>query len=197
MGTGVHRAEADADAGRPQGEAQGEPGGEGATATRLAHPLEPLARLARRFGGRRALAPAEHDRQGAGDEGLCVHRRGGKAVRAECEAMTLERPEVEPPEGDIPFELGIDDITAGDGDEAVAGKTVTVHYVGVAFRTGEEFDASWNRGEPFRFKLGKGQVIPGWDQGVQGMKVGGCPRPSSPSAVAYGARGAGWGFPPP
>jgi peptidylprolyl isomerase len=105
--------------------------------------------------------------------------------------MTLERPEVEPPDGDIPFELGIDDLTVGDGDEATAGKKVTVHYVGVSFLTGEEFDASWNRGQPFEFKLGKGQVIPGWDQGVAGMKVGGRRRLTIPSAMAYGARGAG------
>jgi peptidylprolyl isomerase len=105
--------------------------------------------------------------------------------------MTLERPEVEPPEGDIPFELGIDDLVAGDGEEAAAGKKVTVHYVGVSFVTGEEFDASWNRGQPFEFRLGKGQVIPGWDQGVAGMRVGGRRRLTIPSAMAYGARGAG------
>jgi len=105
--------------------------------------------------------------------------------------MTLERPEVEPPEGDIPFELGIDDLAVGDGDEATAGKKVTVHYVGVSFLTGEQFDASWERGQPFEFKLGKGQVIPGWDQGVAGMKVGGRRRLTIPSAMAYGARGAG------
>jgi peptidylprolyl isomerase len=105
--------------------------------------------------------------------------------------MTLERPEVEPPEGDIPFELGIDDLAVGDGDEATAGKKVTVHYVGVSFLTGEQFDASWERGQPFEFKLGKGQVIPGWDQGVAGMKVGGRRRLTIPSALAYGARGAG------
>ena len=105
--------------------------------------------------------------------------------------MTLERPEVDPPEGDIPFELGIDDLTVGDGDEAAAGKKVTVHYVGVSFLTGEQFDASWDRGQPFEFKLGKGQVIPGWDQGVAGMKVGGRRRLTIPSAMAYGARGAG------
>ncbi len=64
-------------------------------------------------------------------------------------------------------------------------------YVGVAFRSGEEFDASWNRGQPFEFKLGKGQVIPGWDAGVQGMKVGGRRRLTIPSAMGYGARGAG------
>jgi peptidylprolyl isomerase len=105
--------------------------------------------------------------------------------------VSLERPEVDPPEGDIPFELGIDDLVVGDGDEAVSGQKVTVHYVGVSFLTGEEFDASWNRGQPFEFKLGKGQVIPGWDQGVAGMRVGGRRRLTIPSALAYGARGAG------
>ena len=63
--------------------------------------------------------------------------------------MTPERPEIEKPEGDIPFELGIDDLTVGEGDEATKGKKVSVHYVGVAFSTGDEFDASWNRGQPF------------------------------------------------
>jgi peptidylprolyl isomerase len=105
--------------------------------------------------------------------------------------MTLERPEVDPPIGDIPYELGLDDLVVGDGDEATAGRKVTVHYVGVAFSTGEEFDASWNRGQPFEFKLGKGQVILGWDQGVAGMRVGGRRRLTIPSAMAYGARGAG------
>jgi peptidylprolyl isomerase len=104
-----------------------------------------------------------------------------------------ERPTIEKPEGDIPFELGIDDLVVGDGDEATPGKNVTVHYVGVAFRSGAEFDASWNRGEPFRFKLGKGQVIPGWDTGVTGMRVGGRRKLTIPSAMAYGARGAGNG----
>ncbi len=105
--------------------------------------------------------------------------------------MTLERPDVDPPDGDVPFELGVDDLVVGEGDEAIAGKKVTVHYVGVSFTTGEEFDASWNRGQPFQFRLGKGQVIPGWDQGVAGMRVGGRRRLTIPSALAYGARGAG------
>jgi peptidylprolyl isomerase len=102
-----------------------------------------------------------------------------------------ERPTIAKPDGDIPFELGIEDLEVGTGDEAVAGKKVTVHYVGVAFRSGEEFDASWNRGQPFEFKLGKGQVIPGWDQGVAGMRVGGRRKLTIPSAMGYGARGAG------
>ena len=105
--------------------------------------------------------------------------------------MPLERPEIDPPEGDIPMELGIDDIVVGDGAEATSGSRVSVHYVGVSFLTGEQFDASWDRGQPFEFKLGKGQVIPGWDQGVAGMKVGGRRRLTIPSAMAYGARGAG------
>ena len=105
--------------------------------------------------------------------------------------MTLERPQIEQPEGDVPFELVVEDLVVGDGDEATAGNKVTVHYVGVSFSTGAEFDASWNRGRPFEFKLGKGQVITGWDAGVQGMKVGGRRKLTIPSAMAYGARGAG------
>jgi peptidylprolyl isomerase len=103
----------------------------------------------------------------------------------------MERPQIEKPTGDIPFELVVDDLVIGDGEEARPGSNVTVHYVGVSFSTGDEFDASWNRGQPFQFKLGKGQVIPGWDRGVAGMRVGGRRKLTIPSAMAYGARGAG------
>ena len=105
--------------------------------------------------------------------------------------MALEKPTIEKPEGDIPFELGVEDIVVGDGEEAVKGSKVAVHYVGVSFSTGDEFDASWNRNETFKFKLGAGNVIPGWDAGVVGMKVGGRRKLTIPSAMAYGARGAG------
>jgi peptidylprolyl isomerase len=105
--------------------------------------------------------------------------------------VTAQRPQIEKPEGDLPFELGTEDIVVGDGDEAAKGTKVTVHYVGVSFRSGEEFDASWDRERPFEFRLGKGQVIPGWDAGVLGMKVGGRRKLTIPSAMAYGARGAG------
>jgi len=105
--------------------------------------------------------------------------------------LPLERPQIEKPEGDIPFELVVEDVLDGDGDEATKGSKVAVHYVGVAFSTGEEFDASWNRGQPFKFQLGKGNVIPGWDAGVLGMRVGGRRKLTIPSAMAYGARGAG------
>ena len=79
----------------------------------------------------------------------------------------------------------------GDGQEVKAGDTVSTHYVGVAFSTGEEFDASWNRGAPLDFRVGVGQVIQGWDQGLLGMKVGGRRRLEIPSSMAYGDRGAG------
>ena len=102
-----------------------------------------------------------------------------------------EKPEIEAPEGPAPADLEIVDITIGDGDEAVTGKQVSVHYVGVAHSTGEEFDASYNRGEPLSFRLGAGQVISGWDQGVQGMKVGGRRRLVIPPHLGYGDRGAG------
>lgn len=105
---------------------------------------------------------------------------------------TSGKPSVAIPEGEAaPFELVIDDIVEGEGDEAVAGNVVEVHYVGVSWKTGRQFDASWDRGETFKFGLGKGQVIPGWDQGVAGMKVGGRRRLTIPSRLAYGKRGAG------
>ncbi len=102
-----------------------------------------------------------------------------------------EKPEIDFPEGEPPSELEITDITVGTGDEATSGRTAVVHYVGVAFSTGEEFDASWNRGEPFSFRLGAGQVIAGWDRGVRGMKVGGRRKLVIPAELGYGDRGAG------
>lgn len=104
--------------------------------------------------------------------------------------MSIDKPEVDFPGGEPPADLEIKDIWEGDGPVAKAGDTVQVHYVGVAFSTGEEFDASWNRGTPLGFQLGAGQVIAGWDQGVQGMKVGGRRRLDIPAALGYGAQGA-------
>ncbi|WP_310724212.1 FKBP-type peptidyl-prolyl cis-trans isomerase [Streptomyces sp. N2A] len=107
--------------------------------------------------------------------------------------MSIDKPEIDFPEGPAPTELEIVDLTEGDGPVAKAGDMVSVHYVGVSFSTGEEFDASWNRGKPLQFQLGAGQVIAGWDQGVQGMKVGGRRRLTIPPHLAYGERGAGGG----
>ncbi|HEX8742304.1 MAG TPA: FKBP-type peptidyl-prolyl cis-trans isomerase [Thermoleophilaceae bacterium] len=103
-----------------------------------------------------------------------------------------EKPQVEVPLGHVPsYQLELDDLVVGDGEEAAAGRVVEVHYVGVSWSTGEEFDSSWDRGDTFKFGLGKGQVIPGWDQGVAGMKVGGRRRITIPPNLAYGKRGAG------
>ena len=102
-----------------------------------------------------------------------------------------QRPEIDFPEGPPPQDLQIVDEVVGEGSEAAAGMTVRAHYVGVAYSTGEEFDASWNRGQPLDFRLGVGQVIPGWDQGIQGMRVGGRRRLTIPARLAYGDRGAG------
>jgi peptidylprolyl isomerase len=102
-----------------------------------------------------------------------------------------EKPQVDVPDGPPSYQLEIEDIAEGDGEEATAGRVVEVHYVGVSWSTGKEFDASWNRGDTFKFGLGKGQVIQGWDQGVAGMKVGGRRRITIPPNLAYGKRGAG------
>ena len=103
-----------------------------------------------------------------------------------------EKPQVDVPSGEQPpAELQVEDLTVGDGDEARAGHEVDVHYVGVAWSNGEQFDASWDRGTTFSFPLGQSRVIQGWDQGVAGMKVGGRRRLTIPPHLAYGERGAG------
>ena len=102
-----------------------------------------------------------------------------------------EKPEVDFPGGEPPEDLEISDLQVGTGPEATSGRRVRVHYVGVAFSTGEEFDASYNRGDPLEFKLGAGQVIAGWDSGVAGMRVGGRRQLIIPPHLAYGNRGAG------
>ena len=101
------------------------------------------------------------------------------------------KPTVDIPAGAPPAELVREDLEIGTGAEATPGKTVEVHYVGVAWSTKKQFDASWDRGETFDFPLGKGRVIRGWDEGVAGMRVGGRRRLTIPPAMGYGARGAG------
>ena len=111
---------------------------------------------------------------------MCFGRRG----------YDRTQPEMEFP-GTHPQDLVTRRHHRGDGAEAKAGDTVSTHYVGVAWSTGEEFDASWGRGAPLDFRVGVGQVIQGWDQGLLGMKVGGRRRLEIPSELAYGSRGAG------
>ena len=103
----------------------------------------------------------------------------------------MRKPEVIIPDENPPAELVADDEIVGEGAEATSGSMVSVHYVGVSWSTGTQFDASWDRMEPFGFALGRGQVIQGWDSGVQGMKVGGRRRLTIPPHLGYGAAGAG------
>jgi peptidylprolyl isomerase len=110
---------------------------------------------------------------------------------------TNEKPQVDVPSDQPPsYQLELEDIVVGDGDEAVSGNIVEVHYVGVSWQTGKQFDASWDRGQPFQFQLGAGMVIPGWDQGLVGMKPGGRRQLTIPPDLAYGAQGSPPDIPP-
>ena len=100
------------------------------------------------------------------------------------------KPKIPAPSGQPPAKLVVKDIVKGSGKKAKAGQTVSVQYVGVSWSTGQEFDASWDRGQPFSFSLGAGQVIPGWDQGVAGMRVGGRRELIIPPDLGYGAQGS-------
>jgi peptidylprolyl isomerase len=103
--------------------------------------------------------------------------------------MSLQKPEIDFPGGDAPTELVITDVVVGEGAVAQAGSTVDVHYVGVEYDTGEEFDASWNRGSSINFPLS--QLVAGWQEGIPGMKVGGRRQLVIPPELAYGPAGSG------
>ncbi len=102
-----------------------------------------------------------------------------------------QKPKVEKPAGKPPKQLEVEDLAQGSGAEAQAGSQLTVQYVGVSFKSGKQFDASWDNGQPFPFQLGAGMVIPGWDQGLVGMKVGGRRKLTIPPELAYGPAGSG------
>jgi peptidylprolyl isomerase len=134
--------------------------------------------------------------------GLAACGGGSDSTSSSTEAATTEatggaeagaektKPKVTVPKGEPPKKLVIKEIEEGTGAEAKAGDEVTVQYVGVNYKSGKEFDASWDRGEPFSFKLGAGMVIPGWDKGVEGMKVGGRRELIIPPNLAYGPEGS-------
>jgi peptidylprolyl isomerase len=134
--------------------------------------------------------------------GLAARGGGSDSTSSSTEAATTEaagtaeagaektKPKVTVPKGAPPKKLVIKEIEEGTGPEAKAGDEVTVQYVGVNYKSGKEFDASWDRGEPFSFKLGAGMVIPGWDKGVEGMKVGGRRELIIPPNLAYGPEGS-------
>jgi peptidylprolyl isomerase len=128
---------------------------------------------------------------------ILVSRGGGDSGgETTSVADTGPKPTVEVPKGPAPDRLVTNDLEAGDGAEAKAGDQVSVQYVGVLYDGGKQFDSSWDRGEPFSFQLGSGQVIPGWDQGVEGMKVGGRRELIIPPDLAYGAQGQPPTIPP-
>jgi len=104
--------------------------------------------------------------------------------------QTDEKPEIRVPEGEPPSRLRTEDLVEGDGRVAREGDQLSMQYVGVSWSTGEEFDASWGRGEPFTFELGAGNVIQGWDQGIEGMRVGGRRLLVIPPDLGYGAQGS-------
>jgi peptidylprolyl isomerase len=123
--------------------------------------------------------------------GVLIARGGDDSSSSSTESVSTDlstKPEPAIPEGDPPAELVSEDIVEGDGAEAKSGDEVTVQYVGVDYETGEEFDTSWDS-EPFTFNLGAGAVIPGWDQGVDGMKEGGRRQLIIPPDLAYGPQG--------
>ena len=134
---------------------------------------------------------------------ILISRSGGDDSGGEGSALAAKeieergKPKVSVEKGaEPPKELVSNELVEGSGEEAKGGDEVSVQYVGVNYKTGKEFDSSWSRGEPFSFTLGKGEVIPGWDQGVEGMKVGGRRELIIPPELGYGARGAGGVIPP-
>jgi peptidylprolyl isomerase len=117
-------------------------------------------------------------------------------AKSESSTDLNKKPKVTVPKGAPPKKLEEKELVEGTGPEAKSGDEVTVQYVGVNYKTGKEFDASWDRGEPFSFTLGASQVIPGWDQGVAGMKVGGRRELIIPPELGYGSAGAPPAIPP-
>jgi peptidylprolyl isomerase len=134
--------------------------------------------------------------ENSADNALAKSASEKPAVKTPTSGPLSTEPKVSPPSGAAPTKLVIKDLIPGTGAEAKAGQSATVNYVGILFKGGKEFDASWKRNEPFTFTLGKGQVIPGWDQGVVGMKVGGRRELIIPAPLAYGAKGSPPAIPP-
>jgi peptidylprolyl isomerase len=137
--------------------------------------------------------------ESASDNALIHQNESGQTqtvVTTPTSGPLATEPKVTPPSGPAPSKLETKDLIVGTGPEAKAGQTVTVNYVGVLYKGGKVFDASWKRKEPFSFVLGKGSVIPGWDKGIPGMKVGGRRELIIPSSLAYGATGSGSSIPP-
>lgn len=129
---------------------------------------------------------------GCGDDDSSTTSTGGDETSAAQPEPAKEKtkPQVTVPDGAPPKELVEKDLEVGTGPAAKAGDEVTVQYVGVGYDTKKEFDSSWSRSEPFPFELGSGLVIPGWEQGIEGMKAGGRRELVIPANLAYGSTGS-------
>jgi peptidylprolyl isomerase len=137
-----------------------------------------------------ALAIAGCGGNGDSSSSTSASGEASTAAKSDGSASTKTKPKVTVPSDPAPKKLTEKELVKGTGAEAKSGDEVTVQYVGVDYKTGKEFDASWDRGEPFSFTLGAGEVIPGWDQGVEGMKVGGRRELIIPPELAYGPAGS-------
>jgi peptidylprolyl isomerase len=137
-----------------------------------------------------AVAGCGGDDDSSSDPGESTGGSGSAGIEKAADTSGRTKPEVTVPGGEPPAQLEETELIEGTGKEAKSGDEVTVQYVGVGFESGEEFDSSWSRNEPFSFTLGAGEVIPGWDQGVAGMKVGGRRELVIPPELAYGEAGA-------
>ena len=126
---------------------------------------------------------------GGDDEGESAATPTPKATATPDNKDTSKKPVVTVPDELPPDTIQTEDIVKGTGPKAKKGDTVSMQYVGLTWSTSVEFDASWDRGEPYTFKLGEGKVIPGWDEGIPGMKVGGRRELTIPADMAYGAQG--------
>jgi peptidylprolyl isomerase len=156
--------------------------------------MPPMRRLLLIIGACLALAIA-----GCGSDSSTTSSSSSEETAAAKETEATKKktkPKVSVPKGAPPQKLETKDLEEGSGATAKAGDAVIVNYVGVNYKTGKEFDASWDRGEPFTFTLGAGEVIPGWDQGVEGMKAGGRRELIIPPELGYGSAGAPPAIPP-
>jgi peptidylprolyl isomerase len=158
--------------------------------------MPPMPRLLLLISVLIALLAATGCGSGSSSTSTSTSAEGSSAAKPAAPGGKKTKPKVQVPKGAPPKQLVTKDLEAGTGPAAEAGDRVTVQYVGVDYQSGKEFDASWDRGEPFSFTLGGGEVIPGWDQGVEGMKVGGRRELIIPPELAYGAAGAPPAIPP-
>ena len=130
------------------------------------------------------------EEEAATEESAAAPEQTATEESAPATANARPKPKVAKPTGTPPKKLVSEDLIEGKGTPAKAGDQITVNYVGVSFKSGKEFDSSFRTGQPFQLDLGAGMVIPGWDRGIVGMKVGGRRKLTIPPELAYGPEGS-------